>query len=85
MGPGTACTPAAEAKEAQLQEMAASEALDRFRCPLYQTTFRLSKGLVASDKVAVEYFELRTEELPRKWAKRAVALIMEVDRGDLAA
>lgn len=59
--------------------------LETFRCPLYQTTFRLSKGATASDKVAIEYFELQTEEPPRKWVKRAVALIMEVNRGDLAA
>lgn len=65
--------------------MAELEKLETFNCPLYQTTHRLSKGIVASDKIAIQYFELKTEEPSRKWVKRSVALVMEVNRGDLAA
>lgn len=53
-----------------------------YRCPLFKCTHRLSKGLVASDKVAVEYINLDTRDEPRKWIKRGVALLMEIDRAD---
>lgn len=56
--------------------------VQKFRCPLYRTTSRLSTGLVAADNAPVEYLKLNTLERPEKWAKRAVALLLETDRAD---
>ena len=56
--------------------------VQKFRCPVYRTTSRLSTGLVAADNAPVDYLRLNTLERPEKWAKRAVALLLETDRAD---
>lgn len=56
--------------------------VQKFKCPVYKTTSRLSTGLVAADNAPVEYLKLNTLERPEKWAKRAVALLLETDRAD---
>lgn len=56
--------------------------VQKFRCPVYRTTSRLSTGLVAADNAPVEYLRLNTLERPERWAKRAVALLLETDRAD---
>lgn len=60
-----------------------AEAVDpvqRYKCPLFRTTLRLSAGLVSQDNAPVEYFKLDTLAAPTKWTKRAVALLLETDR-----
>jgi len=70
-------------KPAQAGEATGAEAVDpvqRYKCPLFRTTLRLSAGLVSSDQGPVEYLKLSTLAAPAKWTKRAVALLLEADR-----
>jgi len=67
----------------QAGEATGAEAVDpvqRYKCPLFRTTLRLSAGLVSSDNAPVEYLKLNTLAAPTKWTKRAVALLLETDR-----
>lgn len=54
--------------------------MQQFLCPLYKTANRLSKGIISSDKAPVDYINLDTLEAPSKWKKRAVALLLEIER-----
>ena len=48
-----------------------------YRCPVYTCTKRLSLAGSENAATPVFYVNLSTNELPRKWIKRSVALLME--------
>ena len=48
-----------------------------FTCPIYQSTLRLSQGLVSRQIGPVASLNLPTREHPSKWIKRGVALIFQ--------
>ena len=75
--------PAAGGEAGAADDATGAEAVNpvhQHRCPVYKTTSRLSTGLVAADNAPVEYLKLDTLELPSKWVKRAVALVLEPPR-----
>jgi hypothetical protein len=48
-----------------------------YRCPVFATTNRLSKGGVGAENKALFYVDLPSVFDPRKWVKRSVALLMQ--------
>lgn len=48
-----------------------------YRCPIYDTELRLSRGSASKRAVPVASVDLPTHDSPSKWIKGAVALILE--------
>jgi len=48
-----------------------------YKCPVFETTNRLSLGGIGQENKPLFYVDLRTLEKPRKWVKRSVALLLE--------
>lgn len=48
-----------------------------YKCPVFATSARLSRGGVAADNKPLFYIKLRTTHKPYRWVKRGVALLME--------
>jgi hypothetical protein len=48
-----------------------------YKCPVFATSERLSRGGVAADNKPLFYIKLRSLHKPYRWVKRGVALLME--------
>ena len=48
-----------------------------YRCPVFESTNRLSLGGIGQENKPLFYVDLRSHEKPRKWVKRSVALLLE--------
>ncbi len=48
-----------------------------YRCPVFETTNRLSLGGIGQENKPLFYVDLRSHDKPRKWVKRSVALLLE--------
>jgi len=48
-----------------------------YKCPVFATSERLSRGGVGAENKPIFYIKLRSLQKPYKWVKRGVALLME--------
>lgn len=69
-----------EKEKAKLDDLIVEQKEYTYRCPVFATSMRLSESDFGSglQNKPVFYINLKSRELPSKWVKRSVALLMEV-------